>query len=76
MADDPAVLEQAIHVVRPEPGNCLRPELEKSSTKCVALAENGDPGEASLEGIQDQRLEELHRVPYRNAPLLVMIGEV
>ena len=54
-------------------GGC---EVAKGGTEAVALAQNGEPGEAGLKSLEDELLEEPLIVDDGTAPFVVVIGPV
>ena len=76
VADDARVAEQPGLVPRPVGGDDRRVEPVEGAAKSVAFPEDGQPGEASLEPLQGQPLEELLVIMAGDAPLLVVIGDV
>ncbi len=48
----------------------------KAARNALALAQNRDPGEAGLEAVEDELLEQGAVVPFGRAPLVVVIGDV
>ncbi len=51
-------------------------EAVESAAKVIALAQDDDPGEAGLEAIEHEHLEEGTVVVYRPPPFLIVIGDV
>jgi hypothetical protein len=76
MAHDPRVGEEARHVARSEARDLHDVEACEAAPECVALPEDREPGEARLEALQADLLEQAHIVRGGKAPLLVMVGEV
>ena len=54
----------------------LGPETVEGGAEGVALAQDRDPGEAGLETVEDQLLEQRPVVPFGRAPFLVVIGDI
>ena len=54
----------------------LRIETVEGGAEGGALAQDGDPRQAGLEAVERELLEQGAVVPFRNAPLLVVIGEI
>jgi hypothetical protein len=72
--DDSGVLEEALDVFFGEFGYAFGIEVVKGRAKGVALAENGDPGEAGLEAVEHEGLPEGSAVVFGDAPLGVVVG--
>jgi hypothetical protein len=62
--------------VRSEFRHAVDVEARERPAKPLALAEDGEPGEAGLECLERQPLEQLALAVERPAPLLVVVGEV
>src|SRR5436190_2044497 len=73
VADDRGVREQQLDVRRPEACNDLRIEVRERLPKRVALAENRQPGEARLEALETELLEQAALVKHRPAPLAIVV---
>src|SRR5580704_2657263 len=56
--------------------NLLGLEVVESFAEVVALAQDGDPGEAGLEAVEDQLLIECAVVIFRHAPFGVVVGDI
>ena len=54
----------------------LRVETVEGGAEGGALAQDGDPRQAGLEAVERELLEQGAIVPFRDAPLLVVIGEI
>jgi len=76
VADDAGVGEEARHVARPEARDLLEVEPREGAAERVALPEDGEPGEAGLEPLEADLLEQAHVVRGRVAPFLVVVAEV
>jgi hypothetical protein len=76
MPDDAGVRQQAQDVRLPPGGKDRRIETGKGGTERLALAKDGDPGEAGLEPFQHQKLEEPPGVVFRDPPFVVVIADV
>src|ERR1700688_2171863 len=75
-ADDALVLKQAADLPFAEARNLLWFETGEGATEILALAQDGDPRQSSLESVEDKLLIERAVVEFRNAPFLVVIGDV
>src|SRR5690606_24215763 len=76
VADDAGVREELLDAagrVARDPGDI---EVVERLPVAVALPEDGDPGEPRLRTFQGEHLEEVAVVVRRDAPLLIVIGDV
>ncbi len=76
VAHDAFVLHQAFDLLGREAHDLLGLEPGERLPEIVALAQDGDPGEAGLETVEQQLFEERARVALRHAPFLVVVGDV
>src|SRR5262245_4465913 len=76
VAHDAGVLHQPLDLLRRIARDFLGLEAVEGAAEVVALAQDGDPGEAGLKAIEDQLLIERAVVVFRHAPFLVVIGDV
>ena len=74
--DDARVAHQPLDPRRGVARDPGRLEAVEGAPEVVALAQDGDPGEARLEAVEEQLLEERAAVALGNAPLLVVVGDV
>src|SRR6478735_5322168 len=74
--DDPRVGHQPGAVGVVEGGDLLGVEPGEGGTEGGSLAQDGDPREAGLEGLEGEPLEEGRLAVDRDAPLVVVVGEV
>src|SRR6266567_2998618 len=73
---DSSVAKQSLHVLRPERRDGGQIESAERGAEVLALAQDGQPGQARLEGLQAQPLEDARVVADRPAPLLVVVTEI
>ena len=73
VAHDRGVTQQAVHVLVPETGHHLRVETGEGVPEGRPLAQDRGPGQARLEGLQAQPLEDSPLVAHRHAPLGVVV---
>src|SRR5580692_1974 len=76
VADDAGVLHQPFELRRRVAGDLLGLEAIEGAAEVLALAQDRDPGEAGLEAVQQQLLEQRAIVEFRHPPFGVMIGDV
>jgi hypothetical protein len=76
VADDPGVSHEAGPVVVAEPRHRLGVETREGGTEPLALAQDGDPREPGLEGLEGQPFVERLLAVDRPAPLAVVVVEV
>jgi hypothetical protein len=76
VADDPGVAHQALDVGAVEAGDRIGLEACERLAERRALAQDRDPGEAGLEPLQAQALEQPALVGDGKAPLVVVVGLV
>jgi len=73
MAHDGGIAEQVRHVARAHAGDAIDIEACECLAKSLALAQDGDPGEARLKAFETQFLEEARVVGDRESPLAVVV---
>ena len=73
VAHDRGITQQPGHVLVPEAGHHLRVETGEGVTEGRPLAQDRGPGQARLEGLQAQPLEDSPLVAHRHAPLGVVV---
>ncbi len=76
MAHDPRVTEETVDIGSAELRDDLRGETGERSTEGLPLPEDGEPGEAGLEALEGDLLEQPDVVGHRPAPLVVVVGGV
>ncbi len=76
VADDAGILHQGLDLGGVVARDQRRVEAVEGALEIRALAQDGDPGEAGLEAVQDQLLEQLAVALDRHAPFLVVIGDI
>jgi len=76
MPDDPGVCEESLDIALPKRGHCRRVETLEHLAESLPFAKNGDPGEARLETLQGDLLEEPLIRRGGAAPLLVVVGPI
>jgi hypothetical protein len=74
--DDAGVAEQPGHVARSHARHGVDLEIPEGAPEVRPLAEDREPGEAGLEALEAELLEEPAIVGDREAPLLVVVGAV
>ncbi len=72
--DDAGVLHEAVDVLLGEARDPGRVEVAECFAEGLAFAEDGDPGEASLEAVEHEGFPESAAVAEGAAPLFVVIG--
>jgi len=75
VADDPGILQQALHLAGIESGDPGRIELRERPAVALTLLEDGRPAQAGLGAIQHEELEVPEVVMHRHPPLLIVIGD-
>lgn len=76
MAHDPGVGQEPLDVGRAEAGERLGLEMRESAAEMLALPQDGEPGQAGLEALEAELLEEIAVVGRGPAPLLVVVGTI
>ena len=76
VADDAGVGEEPGDVVRAEAAQGFGVEVGEGAAEVLALAQDGQPGQAGLEALEAELLEQVAVVRRRPAPLLVVVGRV
>jgi hypothetical protein len=76
VADDAHVGEQSLHVRLAEVGDPLGVEAREGGPERLALAQDRDPREARLEGLEADPLVQAALVDDRTPPLLVVVAGV
>jgi len=76
VAHDSRISEQARHVVGAERGHSRRIETAERGPEVLPLAQDGEPGQARLKGLEAKPLEHAGVVTDWPAPLLVVIVKV
>jgi len=72
--DDAGVGEEALDVGLVEAGDLPGVEVAEGLAEGVALAQDGEPGKASLEAVEHELLPERAAVVLGDAPLFVVVG--
>ena len=72
--DDRGVGQQASHVARAEASHLDRVEPCEGAPESLALAKDGEPGEAGLKPLQAQLLVEPCVIAHRECPLLIVVA--
>ena len=70
------ILHQRLELLGTIAGDDLRIEAVESAAEVLPLAQDRDPGEAGLETIEDQLLEQGPVVRLGHAPVGVVIGDI
>src|SRR5262249_5796306 len=73
VTDDSRVPEQPLAVLLAEPRNGIRLEVRECMAEVLALAQDGQPGEAGLEALEAQPLENTRLIRDRTTPLEVVV---
>src|SRR5207253_2125927 len=76
VAHDAFVLKQAFDSFRRVARDLRRFEAVESAAKVLALAQDDDPGQAGLEAVEHEHLEQGAVVVYRQPPFVIVIGNV
>ena len=76
VAHDAGVLHQRLDLRLVVAHDLFRIEAVEGGAEGVALAQDGDPGQAGLEAVEDQLFEQRAVVPFGHAPFLVVIGDI
>src|SRR5262249_11178032 len=76
VANNALVLHQALDLLGRITSDLCGLEVAEGSTKVLALAQDGDPGQSGLETIEHELLVECTIIELRNAPFIVVIGYV
>src|SRR5262245_1433808 len=76
IAHDAGVLHQFLDPLRRIARNLFRIEAVEGAAEILALAQDGDPGQAGLEAVEHELLVERAVVVFRHAPFFVVIGDV
>src|SRR5207247_322632 len=76
IADDARVIQQARDAAPVESRDRLGIEARERSAVALALAQDRDPGEACLCGLEHQELEQLAVVVQRHSPFAVVVFDV
>ena len=76
VAHDARIGHQRLDLRRVVVDDDLGPETVEGGAERLALAQDRDPGKSRLETIEDEFFEQGAVVPFRHAPLLVMIGDI
>jgi hypothetical protein len=76
VADDAGIGHQPLAFGRRVARHHLRIEAIEGPPEIVALAQDGDPRQASLKAIEQQLLEQGARIIFGHAPLLVVVAHV
>src|SRR5262245_2327748 len=76
VANNALVLHQALDLLGRITSNLVRLEFAEGSPKVLALAQDGDPGQPSLETVEHELLIERAIIKLRNAPFIVVVGDV
>src|SRR5262245_5721775 len=76
VAYDADIVHQRVNLLGVVTRDLLRPEIVEGFAKVVALAQDGDPRQASLESVEDQLFIQRAVVIFRHAPFGVVIGDV
>jgi hypothetical protein len=76
IADDARVREQALHACRRESRDARRVEAGKRRPIRRTFSKNRDPAEACLCPLKYEHLEEARRHTDRDAPLVIVIGDI
>jgi hypothetical protein len=74
--DDPALLEETIHVACGVPGDGVDIEVGKCAAEVVALLQDRQPAQAGLEPLETDLLEQSRVVGDGAAPLFVVVLDV
>src|SRR5262245_38512737 len=76
VADDAGVREQSLHVLRSVSGDLLDVEAVEGTPEVLPLAQDREPGEPGLEGLQSESFEELVLAVERPPPFAVVVADV
>ena len=76
VAHDPGVGHQALDVRVVEAGHKVGIEAPEGGAIAGPLAQDGRPGQPGLRAFEGEHLEQMPLVARRDAPLLVVVGEV
>src|SRR5579864_6862945 len=76
IAHDALVLHQSLDLFGRVASDLGGFEGVEGAAEIIALAQDGDPGEAGLEAVENELLEKRAVVVLRHAPFLVVIGDV
>jgi hypothetical protein len=76
VADDARVGEQPLDVAWAESGDCLDGETGERAPVTGPLVQDRRPRQPGLGALEDEQLEEMPLVVRRDAPFLVVVGEV
>jgi len=76
VADDACIAEQPLDIGLAEPRDPLGTPVREGASIALALAQDRRPRQACLGAFEIEQLEEGTVVSLRNAPLLVVVGDV
>ena len=76
MANDTRIVDKPLNIGIIELGHLIEIEVREGSAEVFALAENGEPGEASLKSFETDFLEEPEVIGDSPAPFFVVIADV
>jgi len=72
-ANDSGILEQSLDVGLTEAGDLGRVKSPEGLAECIALAQDGDPGQTGLKSFEHEQFPECAAVAFGHSPLDVMI---
>src|SRR5690348_3202728 len=76
VTDDADIVHQRMDFLGVVARDLFRPEIVEGTAEIVALAQDGDPGQAGLEAIEDQLLIKRAVVVFRHTPFGVVVCDV
>src|SRR5437660_762953 len=73
---DARISQQLFNLAGVVAHHLLNIKIVERATIILAFFQNRNPAQSSLRAFQDQKLEQQAVIMYRNAPFLIMIGDV